>query len=672
VTTTSNGIRAIALAGPAGAGKTSLAEAMLFASGTITRQGSVEAGSCVGDASAEARARGGSTELNLMRYSWLDDGFALLDTPGAPGFAADGYAAMASADMVLVVVDPDPARAPLVEPVLRQIDALGVPHAIFVNKVDQAKGSISELLGALQAYSAEPLVARQIPIREGDRIAGFVDLALERAFHYEPGKPSVEIAIPADVAAREAHDRLHMLEQLADHDDALLEQLLADETPGLQTVLDDLITEMRANQIVPVLFGSAANGWGVRRLMKMLRHEAPGADETAARLGTNGNGLHIFKIANGGAVGRLALARVLGETLSEGAEIEADGETIRLGALFTVQGDKTSKVAKAGHGEVIAIAKADSAKAGMLIGAQGHGDQSIRLIEAPARNAALAIATRNRNDDVKLSTALHKLVEEDPTLDWAHDEVGHATILRGINDEHLAVTLQRLKRRYGIEVDTHAPRIAYKESIRKTATQRGRHKKQSGGHGQYGDCVIEVSPLERGAGFQFTDTISGGAIPKQWIPAVDHGVRDAMEKGPLGFPVVDVAVNLSDGSFHAVDSSELAFRLAGRLAMSEALAQCAPYLLEPVCHITVSAPPGTGSKVGSVISARRGHILGLGAHPDWPQWEQVEAHIPEAGLHGLDAELRSLSHGLATYAAQFDHLAELGGKLADEVVKAGG
>ena len=665
----SNGIRAVALAGPAGAGKTSLAEAMLFASGTINRQGSVEAGTTVGDASPEARTRGGSTELNLLRYQWLGDQFALIDTPGATGFAADGLAALDSADMAIVVVDPDPARAGLAEPILRRIDALGLPHAIFVNKIDSAKGSIRALLAALQPLSAEPLIARQIPIREGEAVTGFVDLALERGFHYQPGKPSVRVDIPASLAEREAADRMHMLEALADHDDILLEQLLSDELPSLDLVLADLVEEMRANKVVPVLFGSALNGFGVRRLMKMLRHEAPVPAQTAARLGTNGSGLHIFKVANGGAVGRLALARVLGDGLSEGSEIRAGDEAIRVGALFTVQGDKTAKIARAEQGEIVAIAKADSAKAGMLIGIQGHGDASIRLIELPPRNAAIAIATKNRNDDVKLSTALHKLIEEDPALDWHQDDVSHETILRGINDEHLNVTLARLKRRYGVEVDTRTPRIAYKESIRKGVTQRGKHKKQSGGHGQFGDCIIEVQPVERGTGFVFGDKITGGAIPKQWIPAVELGVRDAMAKGPLGFPVVDVAVTLMDGSFHSVDSSELAFRLAGRIAMSEALGQCAPYLLEPVCHISVATPPGTGSKVGSVISARRGQISGLGQHPEWARWELIEGTIPEAGLHGLDAELRSLSQGLASFTARFDHLAELSGKLADDVVK---
>ncbi|MFO1241075.1 MAG: elongation factor G [Sphingomonadaceae bacterium] len=667
---TVNGVRAVALVGPAGAGKTSLAEALLYASGTISRQGSVEAGTSLGDASPEARARRGSTELNLFRLDYLGDRFALIDAPGAVSFAADGLSALEQADMAIVVVDPDPARAGLVEPTLKRIEALGLPHAIFVNKIDSAKGRIRDLLEALQPLSAAPLIARQIPIREGDAITGFVDLALERAFHYQPGKPSEQIAIPDALAERESSERFHMLEQLADHDDALLEQLLSDETPDIQTIFRDLVTETRAGLVVPVMFGSALNGFGVRRLLKMLRHEAPGASETAMRLGTNGSSVQVFKIANGGSVGRLALARILGDGLAEGAElISGDGEAVRVGALFSVQGDKTIKLSKAESGDIVAIAKADNAKPGMLLGRQAHGDASIRLIDLPPRNASLAIATRDRKDDVRLSTALHKLVEEDPALDWGHDDVSHETVLRGINDEHLSVTLAKLKRRYGVEVDVHPPRIAYKESIRKGITQRGRHKKQSGGHGQFGDVVIEVRPLPRGEGFRFDDRITGGAIPKQWIPAVEMGVRDAMERGPLGYPVVDVAVTLIDGSFHSVDSSELAFRIAGRIGMSEALPQCQPYLLEPMCHLVIDTPSGATSKASSTISSRRGQILGIGSHPSWQRWDRVEAIIPEAGLHSLDAELRSMSQGLASFSARYDHVAELSGKLADDVIK---
>ena len=667
---TSNGVRAVALVGPAGAGKTSLSEALLFASGVIGRQGSIEAGTTVGDATPEARARKGSTEINLVRLDYLGDRFVVIDTPGSAAFMTDGLAALESSDFAILVIDPDPARAVLAEPMLRRIEKIGLPHAVFVNKIDQARGRIHDLLEALQPMSAAPLLARQIPIREGERITGFVDLALERAYHYRPGQPSEQIDIPADLSAREVSERFHMLETLADHDDALLEQLLLDETPSRDAIFADLIAETQANLVVPVLFGSALNGFGVRRLLKMLRHEVPSAKHAAERVGANGSGIHVFKISHGGAVGRVALARVLGAGLDEGAELVGpDGEQVRAGALFGLQGDKTVKVAHADSGDIIAIAKADNVRANAILGTKAAGDASFRPIEKPALNAAIAIVTRDRKDDVRLSTALHKLVEEDPALEWGQDAATHQMLLRGVNDEHLSVTLAKLNRRYGVAVDTQPPRIAYKETIRKSATQRGRHKKQSGGHGQYGDCIIEVRPLPRGEGFRFEDRITGGVIPKQWIPAVEAGVRDAMEKGPLGFPVVDVAVMLVDGSYHSVDSSEIAFRMAGRTAMAEALAHCAPLLLEPMCHVSITAPSSATSKVTSAVSSRRGQMLGIDSADGKGRWDRLEAMLPEAGRHGLDAELRSLSQGLASYEAQFDHLAELGGKMADEVVR---
>ena len=669
--------RAVALVGPAGTGKTSLAEALLYASGAINRQGTVEAGSTVGDASAEARARGGSTELNLSHFDYLGDRFALIDVPGGAGFAADGLAALQSADLALVVIDPAPERAGLAEPVLRQLDELGVPHAIFVNKIEQARaGAIRDLIAELQPMSREPLALRQIPIRAndgqgGERITGYVDLALERAYRYRPGKESERVEMPGAVLEREREERTHLLETLADFDDALLEALLMDEAPDQRMVMADLAADTGANKVVPVVLGSALTDGGVHRLLKLLRHEAPQPGAAAARMGvTSGGALHVFKVANGGAMGRLALGRVLGEGLGEGDELIGSEGSERTGSLFFVQGDKTAKQSMAQPGDVVAVAKVDSARPGMVLGRKGAALTEAGLVAYPPRNAALAITTRDRKDDVKLSAALHRLCEEDPALEWSQDDASHETILRGINDDHLGVVLGRLQRRYGVAVETRPPRIAYRESIRKGASQRGRHKKQSGGHGQYGDCMIELKPLARGEGFRFDDRITGGAIPKQYIPAVEAGVRDAMARGPLGFPVEDVAVTLTDGSYHAVDSSELAFRIAGRTAMSEALAKAAPYLLEPVVKVSVDTPGGSGSKAGSVLSARRGQILGLSPHPDWARWERVEALLPESGLHGLDAELRSLSQGLATFTAAFDHLTELGGKHADEVVKA--
>jgi elongation factor G len=662
----SKGTRVIALVGPAGAGKTSLAEAMLFAAGATDRLGSTANGSSIGDSSPESRQRGGSTELNLYNFEHLGDQFAIIDVPGSIGFAADGARALAIADVAIVVVDPDPARAPLAAPALRALDELGIPHLIFVNRIDQAHGRIRDLLSALEPMSVSPLIARQIPIWDGEKVSGFVDLALERAFKYRAGQSSERIEIPSELQEREIEARTHMLEQLADHDDELLEQLLMDETPTPQKIFQDLARETGESLGVAVLFGSASSSWGVRRLLKALRHEAPTAAATAKRLEVTDPALYVFKILHG-SIGRLALSRALGGSIREGSDLKTDGEHARVGSLFKVQGEKTQKVGEASDGDIVAVAKIDNVNAGQWLGA-GKLPPPID-IEFPARNCAVAIEPADRKDDVKLSGALHRLTEEDGGLIVEHDEANHEIRLRGVNEEHLNTVLARLKRRYGVEVKSHPPAVGYRESIRKPVKQHGRHKKQSGGHGQFGDVIIEIRPLSRGEGFVFEEKIHGGSVPKQWIPAVEEGVREAMVKGPLGFQVVDCAVTLVDGSYHSVDSSELAFRLAGRIAMQEALAAASPHLLEPMHKLTVVCPSSATSRITSAVAGRRGQMLGLGPRDGWTGWDRIEALIPEAELSGLEAELRSQSQGLATYEAEFDHLAELNGPLAEKVIQ---
>ncbi len=661
------GTRVIALVGPAGAGKTSLAEAMLFAAGATDRLGSTANGSSIGDSSPEARQRGGSTELNLYNFEYLGDDFAILDVPGSVGFAADGARALAVADVAIVVVDPDPARAPLAAPALRALDELGVPHLIFVNRIDQAHGRVRDLLSALQPMSVSPLLARQIPIWDGEKVSGFVDLALERAFKYRAGKESERIEIPPELQEREIEARTHMLEQLADHDDELLEQLLMDEVPSREKVLQDLARETGESLGVSVLFGCATSSWGVRRLLKALRHEAPTAQSAANRLEVGDPAMYVFKILHG-SIGRLALSRALGGAIREGSDLKTeDGEHARVGSLFKVQGEKTQKIGEARNGDVVAVAKIETVKAGEWLGT-GKLPSSVE-IEYPARNCAIAIEPADRKDDVKLSGALQRLTEEDAGLIVEHDDANHEIRLRGVNDEHLNTVLARLKRRYGVEVTSHTPMVGYRESIRKPVRQHGRHKKQSGGHGQFGDVIIEIRPLNRGEGFHFEEKIHGGSVPKQWIPAVEEGVKEALQKGPLGFTVVDVAVSLVDGSYHSVDSSELAFRLAGRIAMHEALTAAQPHLLEPMHKLTVVCPSSATSRITSAVAGRRGQMLGMGPRDGWTGWDRIEALIPEAELSGLEAELRSQSQGLATYEAVFDHLAELNGPLADKVIQ---
>ena len=380
---TAKGTRVIALVGPAGAGKTSLAEAMLFAAGATDRLGSTANGSSIGDSSPEARQRGGSTELNLYNFQYLGDDFAVVDVPGSIGFSADGAKALAIADVAIVVVDPDPARAPLAAPALRALDELGIPHVIFVNRIDQAHGRVRDLLSALQPMSVSPLIGRQIPIWDGEKIDGFVDLALEYAFKYRAGQESERIDIPADLQSREAEARTHMLEQLADHDDELLEQLLMDEAPERDKVLQDLARETGDNLGVSVLFGSAISSWGVRRLLKAMRHEAPAPQSTANRLGVSDPALYVFKIIHG-SIGRLALSRALGGRISEGSDLKAEGGGhARVGSLFKVQGEKTLKISEARDGDVVAVAKIDTVKAGQWLGV-GQLPPPIEMATVPA------------------------------------------------------------------------------------------------------------------------------------------------------------------------------------------------------------------------------------------------------------------------------------------------
>lgn len=662
----SGAVRAIALVGPNGAGKTTLLEALLHAAGATERQGMVGQAGAVGDGSPEARAAGQGVEPNIAGFDYLGDRYVLLDCPGSVEFRAEVDAVLPAADLALVVVDPDPDKALLTQPWLKEIERLGLPHVLFVNRIDQARGHVDALFKALQAVSAAPLVARQLPIWQDEHVAGYVDLALERAFVYRPGKPSEPVAIPADLKDEEAAARFHMLEQMADFDDALMEILLGDETPPPATVFADLIAETRAAQIVPVLFGAALHGNGVRRLLKTLRHDAPDPAAAAVRLGIDGAGVYVLRTSHAGQAGKQAIARVFGADLADGTELTLpDGQKGRVSGLFAIQGQATRKIASAGVGDVVALGKVEAARAGQLL-AVGRGAVQAK-VSPPARPPLfeLAIAARERKDEVRLSGALQKLLEEDAGLGLVHDPDLHEMRLTGQGEAHLRVALERLKRRYQLEVTSERPATPYRETIRKVVTQRGRHKKQSGGHGQFGDVVLEVRPLERGAGFVFEDRITGGVVPRQWIPAVEQGVRDALEKGPLGFPVVDVAVTLTDGSWHPVDSSEMAFRTAGRIGMSEALALASPILLEPIEKLTIHAPSASTSRITASIANRRGQILGFDAREGWPGWDSIEVFMPHEERQDFILDLRSMTQGLGWFEAVFDHRLELTGRKAE-------
>ena len=666
-----SGPRSIALVGPFSSGKTTLLENLLFAAGAIPRKGNVKEGNMVGDASAEARARQMSVEVSAVTFEHMDETFTVLDCPGSLEFIQEAMDAVVGVDAAVVVVEPDIDRVIALAPIFKFLERHGVPMMLFVNKMDRAEVGVPELLAALQEQSDRPLVLRQVPIRDGEDITGYIDLVHERAYQYKPGEASSLIQIPDTMTGDEQQARTEMLESLADFDDTLLEQLLEDVIPPNDEIHAALHKDFNEGLLVPVLLGAAEQENGVRRLLKALRHDVPEAAETAERAGL-GDGdeaaVQILKTYNLPSSGKVSLARVWRGSIGDGASLGGQ----RIGSINTMSGQALTKISKAEAGQIVALGRMDGVKTGQLF-STGEEMEAPEALAVPVLEPvyAFAINAENRADEVKLSDALHKLLEEDRSLGTMQDQEAHQHLLRGQGEMHLKVALDRLRNRFSLPLVTEPPKIPYKETVRKPVERvQGRHKKQSGGHGQFGDVYIDVKPSPRGSGFEFKNSIVGGVVPRQYIPAVEAGARMFCQKGPLGFPVVDVAVNLVFGSFHAVDSSEMAFQTAARIAMSEALPKCHPILLEPISNVTVYVPNLFTPQIQRLLSGRRAQILGFEAREGWNGWDQVNALLPQSELADLIIELRSLTRGVGTYDYRFEHLQELSGKLADDVVAA--
>ena len=668
------GPRCIALVGPFQSGKTTLLEAILARTNAIPRAGSVEAGSSVGDASPEARHHKMSVSLTAATTSFMGDSYTFIDCPGSVEFLHDMRAALPAVDAAVVICEADEKKLPQLQLILRELEDLGIPRFLFLNKIDRANKRIRETLTILQPASRVPLVLRQIPIWNGELIEGFVDLALERAFVYREHKASEVIALEGGNRDREKEARFSMLEKLADHDDALMEQLLDDIEPPRDAVFDDLASELRQGVICPVLLGSALRENGVLRLLKALRHEAPTVTETANRLGISSqkDALgYVFKTVHLQHGGKLSLTRLFAGHLDDAATLySAAGETARVSGIYAVSGSHDSKRPAAEAGDTVALGKLDSFKTGDTIAGGKIAPAALIKIEPVPPVLALSIAAADRKDDVKLGQSMLRLNEEDPSLTMVHNPRTHDIVLWGQGEMHLRVALERLRERFGINVKSHAPGIGYQETIRKSVTQRGRHKKQSGGHGQFGDVVLEIKPLPRGEGIKFDEKVVGGAVPRNYIGAVEEGVRDGMLRGPLGFPVIDVQVTLTDGSYHSVDSSDLAFRTAARVGVSEGLPQCQPVLLEPIYTVEIVCPTDATAKINAILSARRGQILGFDTREGWPGWDCVRAMMPEAEIGELIVELRSATAGAGGFTRQFDRMAEVIGRAADQIIAA--
>ncbi len=665
------GPKCVAIVGPFASGKTTLLEAILARTGAIPRQNSVTSGNTVGDNSPEARAHAMSVEATTATVDFMGEQITFIDCPGSVEFAFEAQPVLAACDAAIVVTEADEKKIPALQLIMRRLDDIGLPRILFLNKIDRTAGGVRDTLKLLQPVSETPLLLRQIPLRRDGIVVGAIDLALERAYVWREHSPSEVAEIPDDEKGREVEARFSMLETLADHDDHLMEQLLEEVAPPQDEVFDDLAADLREGNITPVLIGTAEKGNGVLRLLKTIRHDVADIEATRKRLGVGdgaGTLAQVMKTVHTAHGGKLSVARILSGAVNDGAELTLpDGGTARVSGIYRLLGKDQTKLASAKAGDTVALGKLDGVRTGQTLGAGKAG--AAQLIEATPPQPVFAIALRpkERKDDVKMSAAIQRLAEEDPSLSVAHQDTGE-TILSGHGEMHLRVTVERLDGKNQIAVEQSAPAVPYRETIRKGAQQRGRHKKQSGGHGQFGDVVVEIKPLPRGSGFQFTDTITGGVVPKTYIQSVETGIRDFLRTGPLGFPVVDLAVNLSDGSYHSVDSSDMAFQMAAKLAMKEGMPACSPVLLEPIMKVQIFTPSDATAKITGIVPQRRGQILGYDARPGWKGWDVVEATMPQSEIGNLIIELRSATAGVASYEANFDHMAELTGRLADEAM----
>jgi elongation factor G len=668
------GPRCVALVGPFQSGKTTLLEAILARTGVIPRQGTIEAGNTVGDSSHEARHHRMSVELTVATANFMADSYTFLDCPGSVEFIHDMRAVLPAVDVVVVVCELDEKKIPQLQLILRELEDKKIPRILFLNKIDKGNAGVHDVLTLLQPASRTKLILRQIPTFSGDLISGFVDLALERAFVYKEHAASEVVALEGDAADREKTARFSMLETLADHDDELMEQLLEDIQPPRDKVFDDLTHELRDGLVCPVLMGTASRANGVLRLLKALRHESPGIAETAKRLGIKRGSdsvAYVLKTQNSTHGGRMSIARMLAGQAGDGTTfLTPDEEAGRVAGVFKLVGQTSEKRGPAVLGETVAFAKLDKARTGDTLTAGKQAHPAIAKIEPYPPVLAIAISAKERKDDVKLGQALNKLAEEDPSVIIVHNPETHEVVLWGQGEMHLRVTTERLADRYGVAIERRQPSVGYRETIRKSVTQRGRHKKQSGGHGQYGDVVLEITPMPRGAGFSFEDKITGGVVPRNYIPSVEEGIIDALKHGPLGFPVVDLHVSLVDGSYHTVDSSDMAFRTAGRIGIVEGLPQCQPVLLEPIHLVEIVCPNEATAKINALMSGRRGQILGFDTREGWEGWDVVRAKMPEAEIGDLIVEIRSATAGAGTFTFKFDHTAELTGRTADQIVAA--
>lgn len=625
-------MRVFAVLGPSQSGKTTLVDALATLDGH------------------PPKPMEGHGAVAIRPFRFMAEDWTAIDVAGGGDGLYRAGPALAACDAAVLVVPADAGAAVLAAPYLRLIEASGVPAILFINRIDQATDRVAEVVAALQTYCGHSVVLRQVPIREGDRVVGAVDLISERAWQYREGQPSALVEIPAGILDRERAARTELLEHLADHDDALLEQLVEDRAPMAAEVYDVATRLLQHHEVIPAFLGAASHRNGVLRLMKSLRHEAPHHEVARARLptGTLAVGAHGDFVKH---LGKVIVLRAFADGLKGGQPLA--GGTI--GSLTEI--DARTPVSALPAGGIALTVKSDHLNVGQAFARDGAAALPDWAQPRPATHRAI-LTPKHERDEARLSAALDQIRQVDPGLDAAPDPATGQWVVGTQGPLHLRRVVQDLADSFGIAVDLAAVPPSLRETLTRPVETHHRHRKQSGGAGQFADVVIEVRPLPRGTGFRFAEVVKGGAVPRNYIPSVEAGAVEALASGPRGHPVVDVEVVLKDGKHHAVDSSDHAFRTAGRAAVKEALAGAGPVVLQPILKVTVHLPSAFTGALVQAVTGLKGQVEGFEGHPLHPGWDVFTCLLPAAALDNLGNTLAGITRGTAWYSGDFDHYQE--------------
>lgn len=670
-------VRNVALVGHGGSGKTSLGEAMLFIGGATNRLGSVDQGTSTFDHEPEEIDRGISLSLSVATVDWKGTRINIVDTPGSSDFVGDARSALRAVDLALFCVSAVDGVEVQTEQLWRAAGEEGIPRAIVVTKLDRDRASYQRTVDQMRQAFGKAIAPIQVPLGEESSLRGLVRVASERAYEYANGKGSL-VDLPEDVEAAVHSAHTSLIETVVETDDAMMEAYFEGTEPSREQIVDTIHYGIVDGSIDPVLVTSSENLIGIDILLDFIAEYGPNPLERVAPPLSEGDNVapsadgpflgYVFKTISDPFVGRISMFRIYSGTAQADQELQlGSGKKVRLHSLFKLQGKEHHDVSDLPVGGIGAVAKNEDLHVGETIRSPGL-EAVVERVRFPSPVAEVAIEPHTLHDEEKLSTALHRIEEEDPTLRVERRAETGETILAGLGDSHIDVTLARILRMFGVAIDASLPKVPYRETITASADAEGKHKKQSGGRGQFGVASVRFSPRPRGSGYEFINSVKGGSIPRGFIPAVNKGVQEALARGLLaGYPVIDVAADLHDGKAHAVDSDEMSFRMAGIHAFRAAAPKLRPALLEPIMKATITVPEDYLGDVMGDVNSRRGRVLGMDGEGTS---RTVTAEVPMAEMRQYAAELRSLTSGRGTFEVEYDHYAEVPHQEAQQIINA--